>query len=308
MTWARIDDGAPSHPKFVSAGPDAAWLWTAGLCYANKHTTDGRLPKVALAAFYASPEWSEKRQQRAATRLVSVGLWLDEGSEWLIHDYAEYQEEALKEQVLVRRAAARERKRRQRDRDRSRNSGVFPVDTEPSHAVTGRDSHAGVTVTVTGQVPHAVTRLLPREHAEPRVHVSQPPDPSRPDPSYDREIARDSDPHGTLPQRVSHAIADAFLRRGTIWKASTQGRHVAALAEWLDAASRHRRRDPIEILHSLLEEFFGNDRARAARYPVAWLAREPSQYDRALIASTESAVDTADTIAARNAAIAAELG
>ena len=44
MTWVRIDDEFPQHPKVVRAGPLGMALQVAGLCYCNKYLTDGFIP------------------------------------------------------------------------------------------------------------------------------------------------------------------------------------------------------------------------------------------------------------------------
>ena len=44
MTWAKIDDQFPDHPKVVAAGGDAAWLYVAALCYCQAKLTDGHIP------------------------------------------------------------------------------------------------------------------------------------------------------------------------------------------------------------------------------------------------------------------------
>lgn len=48
MPWVRIEDTVPDHPKFLRAGPIAAWLWLCGLCYCQRQLTDGFIPKEAL--------------------------------------------------------------------------------------------------------------------------------------------------------------------------------------------------------------------------------------------------------------------
>jgi len=38
VTWVRLDDGAPLHPKLLAVGPEAAWLWVAS---AGRTTAEG---------------------------------------------------------------------------------------------------------------------------------------------------------------------------------------------------------------------------------------------------------------------------
>lgn len=89
MTWAKIDDRFPRHPKVLRAGGDAAWLYVAGLCYANEHLTDGRIPALAVPTLT-----DRKRPLELAEKLVSVRLWERDGEDFLIHDYHDENETA----------------------------------------------------------------------------------------------------------------------------------------------------------------------------------------------------------------------
>jgi hypothetical protein len=111
VTWVRTDDGCPYHPKMLRAGAEACWLWQAGNCYSNAHRLNGKIGKDLLPVLY--PPLGSKAK-RLATKLVAVGLWHDRGDHYEIHDYRQYQEQALKEVVEARREYERERKRKQR--------------------------------------------------------------------------------------------------------------------------------------------------------------------------------------------------
>lgn len=90
MAWWRIDDGAGDHPKFLALealGPArytaAVTLWFRAGCYCSKHRTDGVVPRPFVEGL-RSVRW----RLRAASDLVSVGLWLalDQDS-WRFHDW-----------------------------------------------------------------------------------------------------------------------------------------------------------------------------------------------------------------------------
>lgn len=180
MTWVRIDDAAVLHPKILKVGPEAAWLWVAGLAHANRHHTDGVIESAILPSLYPYDRWSRAKICRLAKLLVDVGLWLPDGENFVIHDYAEYQEEALRSSVEARKVAARERKRRQREREKEARSG-------PGHGVTERDA-SRVTARDLGRdgvrdPSRDVTRPSSATRADARAEVSQAPGPSRPVPT-----------------------------------------------------------------------------------------------------------------------------
>lgn len=157
MTWVRIDDGAPLHPKLLDAGPEAAWLWLAGLAHCNRCHTNGRISERHLPSLFPDGTWSRKDLARLADRLVSVRLWHREEDGYRVHDYEDFQSEATREAVDDRRQYERSRKAEQRARRR----GV----PDMSGTCPGQE-HAKVP-----DLSHPVPR------------VSQPPVPSRPAPS-----------------------------------------------------------------------------------------------------------------------------
>lgn len=114
MTWVRIDDGAVHHEKLLAAGPDAVTLWLAGLCYANRHTTDGALARGTLLALYPSETLTPKRAKAAAARLVELKLWEETPEGWAIRNYERYQREAMSETRDRRRTADKDAKREKR--------------------------------------------------------------------------------------------------------------------------------------------------------------------------------------------------
>jgi hypothetical protein len=85
MTWFKLDDQFPDHPKVVAAGADAAWLFVAAGCYAAKHATDGRVPKTMLLRLT-----DQKNPQKLTARLIEVGLFHDRGDEIEVHDFLDY--------------------------------------------------------------------------------------------------------------------------------------------------------------------------------------------------------------------------
>ena len=102
MTWVRIDEGFPEHPKVIAAGPLASWLHVCAIAYCNRQLTDGFISTAVL------PRLSDgKRTKAHAAALVAAGLWEVAEGGWLIHDFLTYQPSKAK--VEAERASARER-------------------------------------------------------------------------------------------------------------------------------------------------------------------------------------------------------
>ncbi len=117
MAWAKLDDRFADHPKIVSAGPLASWLYVCGLCYAAQYSTDGLIPPSQLRKLA-----DVDNAQELAERLVEVGLWERVDGGFLIHDFLDYNPSA--EQVKAERAANAKRQAKWRDEHRD-DQGKF---------------------------------------------------------------------------------------------------------------------------------------------------------------------------------------
>jgi hypothetical protein len=91
MTWIKLDSGFPDHPKVVAAGWQAAWLYICGLTYCSRYLTDGRIPKAQVRRLSDVP-----RPEQQAQRLLDAGLWVDDGNDYLVHDYTVWQQPSEK--------------------------------------------------------------------------------------------------------------------------------------------------------------------------------------------------------------------
>lgn len=102
MTWVKLDDHFPDHPKVLAAGPLAAWLYVCGLAYASRYLTDGFVPAAQV------PRLADLKQASAlAERLVDAGLWEQTDGGYQIHDYLEYQRSAREvDELSAKRAEA----------------------------------------------------------------------------------------------------------------------------------------------------------------------------------------------------------
>ncbi len=98
MSWVRIDDAAPDHPKLVGLDDDAFALWVRGLCYCARHSTDGKIPLAAVPRMTAAKKWAA-----VAAKLQAAGLWESTPEGYVVHDFLDYNPSAS--QVAAKREA-----------------------------------------------------------------------------------------------------------------------------------------------------------------------------------------------------------
>jgi hypothetical protein len=107
MTWIRIDDTLPDHPKLIGLPDNAFRLYITILCYSSRYLTDGFIP---------SPVADRLGHAGVFGELNVAGLIepLDDG--WQICNYSEYQ--STKADVEEKKAHNRERTKRWRQQKR----------------------------------------------------------------------------------------------------------------------------------------------------------------------------------------------
>jgi hypothetical protein len=107
MTWIRIDDTLPDHPKLIGLPDNAFRLYITVLCYSSRYLTDGFIP---------SPVADRLGHAGVFGELNVVGLIepLDDG--WQICNYSEYQ--STKADVEEKKLHNRERTKRWRAQKR----------------------------------------------------------------------------------------------------------------------------------------------------------------------------------------------
>jgi hypothetical protein len=111
VTWVRLDDEFPKHPKIAEVGPLGLAMQVAGLCYCNHYLTDGYVPRAVAATlldlegigiFTGTYTGEDAHWKLVAECLVIAGVWDEVEGGYEIHDYDEYQ--PSREQVLEERA------------------------------------------------------------------------------------------------------------------------------------------------------------------------------------------------------------
>lgn len=105
MPWVNMDDGYPEHPK-VDALSDAAFrLHTAGICYCNRHLTDGYIEAGRVSRLVP------RFKKSALVELMHSKLWLPADGGYDVHDFLDWnpsrkQIEDRRERIRVARSEA----------------------------------------------------------------------------------------------------------------------------------------------------------------------------------------------------------
>src|SRR3989304_2133673 len=117
MSWAKIDDNFYDHPKVVAAGTEGIALFVCALSYSSRYLTDGFIPAPQVRRLIETDD-----PERAAQRLVAVGLWDQTAGGYHIHDYLKYNPSAA--QVQADRDATAKRKAEWRDKHNGNGDGT----------------------------------------------------------------------------------------------------------------------------------------------------------------------------------------
>ena len=166
MSWVKVDDHYPDHPKLQALGDDydaGLSLDIRGKCYASANLTDGFIPARMF-----------RHESAMIARLVEVGLWHVAEGGYMIHDYLEYnpsREEVLKKREAWRERQARSRNMSQRDTDRDTDSESDCDSSSPLSPFPFPHSRIPVkTPNPTPQTPQAVggweKKLSPKQLAD----------------------------------------------------------------------------------------------------------------------------------------------
>lgn len=102
MTYVKIDDAFPDHPKFLQAGPVAGYLALAAIAWSGRNARDGIIPRAQVArlanlegvAIDNEPDavmGDDVSPYELAEILVKCGLWHKHREGYQIHDYLDHQ-------------------------------------------------------------------------------------------------------------------------------------------------------------------------------------------------------------------------
>ena len=127
MTWVKIDDSFPDHPKIKGLKDDEFRLYMTALCYSSRYLTDGVIPLNIVRTFIESRSKSSR-----ISALVDANLWEIVADNVVILSYSEYQ--FTKERVETERKLAAERMAK--SRGLRRTDTVTDGEVQPPHTHT----------------------------------------------------------------------------------------------------------------------------------------------------------------------------
>jgi hypothetical protein len=124
MTWVKIDDSFPDHPKIKGLKDDEFRLYMTALCYSSRYLTDGVIPLNIVRTFIESRSKSSR-----ISALVDANLWEIVADSIVILSYSEYQ--FTKERIETERKLAAERMAK--SRGLRRTDTVTEGEVQPPH-------------------------------------------------------------------------------------------------------------------------------------------------------------------------------
>jgi hypothetical protein len=113
VTWGRLDDSFYDNPKVLEAleiDVASIALHARAIAYAARHEKDGHLTQHAVCSLMPSPT----ERESAVAALVQTELWHENGQDYVIHDYLDYN--PSREELVEKRRKDRERKKASRER------------------------------------------------------------------------------------------------------------------------------------------------------------------------------------------------
>ena len=129
MTWIKLEDSFPDHPKIAALSDRAFRVHISALCYCGKYLTNGVIPAPIANKICVN------NGSRIIKRLVEIGLWSRVEGGYEINDYLKYQ--TSKEQAEMEKETNRLRAAKAREaRSSSMRNGVSSVVLRSTEAPT----------------------------------------------------------------------------------------------------------------------------------------------------------------------------
>jgi hypothetical protein len=156
MSWVRLDDNFPNHPKVVGLNDQAFRLYISGLCYASHYLTDGLIIEPAMRRLDGADGVNE---------LVEAGLWLKVAKGWQIASYGEYQTPKSE----VERAKQANRERVNRWKEKQKGNGINNELLTDPHTHTPIHTHTHINKEMMTEVEIPIPRVKTAKEATERI-------------------------------------------------------------------------------------------------------------------------------------------
>ena len=91
MTWVKMDENYPDHPKVAPLSNEAWRIWNTAIANSNRLKLDGVIDSATLLAIFSHIKGSKPSKKRAVSELVLSGLWEVFGDKFIVHDIHDYQ-------------------------------------------------------------------------------------------------------------------------------------------------------------------------------------------------------------------------
>lgn len=253
MTWFRVDDSFPDHPKLEKIESDpvshalAVATWTLMGADCARRLTDGFVSPARLEKVI---RWPEKLRVKACETLVSAGLWTVTQGGWVFHDWHDYQ--PTSEKAKAQKARNRERQSRWKEARANASGNALPNASTngASNAVSDSVANAAPSRPVPSRTPSVVTG-----NAEPAA----------------------SDLRDTIRRRWARTYEQA--RGSTSIAADVES--IRALAPVLEANAAQIGETPEALLDAILDAYWAEPWPREHRNRAS-LANLARQFDRLL--------------------------
>jgi hypothetical protein len=144
MSWAKLDDQYPDHPKIIEVGPLGMALHTAAICYCARYLTNGFIPTAMISRLISldnifiidSNSVSHAVSHKEITEaLVKVNLLETVPGGYMLHDYLIYNPSGAEVKRIRDENAKRQAEWRKEHREDNGKFGDIPVSNDDSNAL-----------------------------------------------------------------------------------------------------------------------------------------------------------------------------
>ena len=141
MTWIRLDDNFPDHPKVIGLSDKAFRVHLQGLCYGGQYLTDGFIPMFVAAKF-------ADNNMSVLAELTNAKLWVEKmpNNGFQIHDFLVFQSskesiETRKEQLRHAQSRFRSKKKDNSNQEVITDKSISNQDVINPHTHTHTPTH-----------------------------------------------------------------------------------------------------------------------------------------------------------------------